>query len=55
MLNRCDEESEKYARESEKKAKEFSIYCRCDLLKGSEEISKELKIAIFALSVIKNY
>jgi len=52
MLDHCDAEIEKYARESEKKVGEFSIYCRYDLLKRSEEISKELEIAIFALSDI---
>jgi len=55
MLDRCDRGIGKYARESEKKAGEFSIYCRYGLLGGSEEISNELEIAISALSDIGSY
>ena len=55
MFDRCDREIKKYAKESEKKAREFSIYCRYDLLGRSEEISKELEIAISTLSDIESY
>jgi len=55
MLDRCNRGIGKYAREIEEKAREFSIYCRYDLLGASEEIPKELGIAISALSDIGSY
>ena len=49
MLGRCGGGSGEYAAESEEKAGEFSVYRRCGVLRGSEEVPKEFGIAIFAL------
>lgn len=52
MLDRCGEGSGEYAGESEEKAEKFSVYCRCDVLERIGEVSKELEVAISALSGI---